>query len=204
MPELQYLSPAAAQFHSNYVEVDNPAYPIRLNSRPYMRPTGSSIGFQSKPNLVVASTGDLIGGEVMPRVAPGCAVNGIIGLHASAWAQSTVALPGGNITGDVRALAVQLDSDAGGTRAIGGNLSGIRISANAQGYAGGVTGIFAAVRVMKSQNKDWDGVLDLEGTYGPNNVWDDADTNAAGTKRGAIKVVVNGTDRWIRLYTSGV
>jgi hypothetical protein len=198
MPALAYLSPAAAQFHSRDLQTDNPNEPILINSRPYMRATGNAIGFQSRPQQVVPTTGYVIGGEVIPRVASGIAAGGVIGFHASAYLQGDT----GNIAGDMRALQAELITDITGNRTIAGHMTCLRCRSNITAAA--VTGMISAIRVEIAESLAWDCVLELTGDYGANGIWDCTDVNVAGTKRGAFKVVVGGQDRWVRLYDSGI
>ena len=201
MPDSATISPAA-QAASEPINSFANNRAIRLNSRPFQNTSGSAIGFQSKPNQVVASTGTVVGGEVSPRVASGIACANVIGLHVDAQLKGTAA---GAISGDVRGLQVEMVTDDAGIRAITGNVSLIRLRT---AFSAAITGIFSAIRIEKNEaqtgSADYDAVLDLTGTYGANGIWDSADANVNGNKAGAIKCRVNGTDRWIRLYDSGI
>lgn len=191
---------ATARQQEAETEVDTK--PILINSRNYQA-SGNNIGFQSKPAQVRASTGTLTGGEISPRVNDAIALANIKGLHVDVFLKGTSA---GAISGDVRGLEIELTTDDAGTRAIAGDVSAIRIRTAFS--ASSITGIFSAIRIEKNEaqtnSQDYDAVMELTGTFGAGGIWDSADTNTAGTKRGAIKVRVNGTDRWIRLYDSGV
>jgi hypothetical protein len=194
------LSPAAAAAQQE-AETENDSKPILINSRSYQR-SGNNIGFQSKPAQAGPSTGTITGGEVSPRVDSGIAVANVKGLHVDAYLKGTAA---GAISGDVRGIEVEMVTDDAGVRAIAGNVSLLRLRT---AFSAAITGVFSALRIEKNEaqtgSADYTAVLDLTGTYGAGGVWDSADTNTAGTKAGAIKVRVNGVDRWIRLYTSGV
>jgi hypothetical protein len=201
MPSTSTLSPAATELQQP-IDTEKDNNPVRINSRSYQQASGSSIGFQSKPSQDRASTGTVTGGEISPRVASGIAVANVKGLHVDALLKGTVA---GAISGNVNALELELTTDDAGVRVIFGWASLIRLRT---AFSAAITGLFSAIRIEKNEaqtgSANYDAVLELTGTYGANSIWDDADTNTAGTKRGAIKVNVNGADRWIRLYDSGV
>lgn len=194
------LSPAATAAQQED-ETENDSKPILLNSRSYQR-SGNNIGFQSKPSQAGPSTGTITGGEISPRAESGVAVANVKGLHVDAFLKGTAA---GAISGDVRGIEIEMVTDDAGVRAIAGNVSLLRLRT---AFSAAITGVFSALRIEKNEAQtgsvDYTAVLDLTGTYGAGGVWDSADTNVAGTKAGAIKVRVNGVDRWIRLYTSGV
>ena len=201
MPDQSTISPAA-QAAAEPINSFASNRAIRLNSRPFQNASGSAIGFQSKPNQVVASTGSVIGGEISPRIATGIACANIIGLHVDAQLKGTAA---GAISGDVRGLQVEMVTDDAGVRAIAGNVSLIRLRT---AFSAAITGIFSAIRIEKNEaqtgSASYDAVIELTGTFGAGGIWDSADANVGGSKAGAIKVRVNGADRWIRLYDSGV
>lgn len=189
------------------VETTNDGRTVRINSRSYDQTSGSSIGFQSKPAQNTGSSGNIIGGEISPRVNSGVALSGsgsIIGLHVDAYLKGTAA---GTIAGDVRGLQVELVTDDAGTRTISGNVSGIRIRTAFSATT--ITGKFAAIRIEKNEvqtnSKNYDAVLLLTGTVA--GVWNDDPTtelnNPGGTVKGYIKVIVNGQDKYIALYDKG-
>lgn len=201
MPISSGLSPTALN-DQQPIDTAKDNNPVRINSRSFQQASGSSIAFQAKPSQDVASTGTVTGGEISPRVNSGIAVANVIGLHVSSYLKGTAA---GAISGDVRGLQVEVITDDAGVRAIAGNVSMARFRA---AFSAAITGIFSVIRIEKAEaqtgSHDYDCVLELTGTYGAGGVWDSADANAGGTKAGAIKVRVNGVDRWIRLYDSGV
>lgn len=171
--------------------------PVRINSRNYAQATGDSIGFQSKPAQSVTSTGTVQGGQVSPRVATGIAVSQIIGLFVDAELKGTSA---GTISGDVRALNLELVTDDAGTRTIGGNVNAIRIRSAFSATT--ITGTFVPIRIEKAESqtnsKQYDAVLDLTGTI--TGVW--LDTGGPTTANGYIKVRINGNDRWLQTFST--
>ena len=171
---------------------------VRINSRNYTG-SGNYIGFQCKP-AQAANGADIKGAEISPRVNSGFTLSGsLIGAHVDAYLKGTAA---GTITGDVRGLNIELVTDDGGTRNIGGNVSAIRIRAAFS--AGTVTGKKAPIRIEKMEaqtgSEQWDCVLELPSTNA--GVWNDAPGTAPSTADGYIKVLVNGNARYIQLYSS--
>lgn len=169
--------------------------PIKLNSRNYVQTTGDSIGFQAKPAQSVASTGTVQGGQVSPRVATGIAVSQIIGLFVDAELKGTSA---GTISGDVRALNLELVTDDAGTRTIGGNVNAIRIRSAFSATT--ITGKFVPIRIEKAESqtnsKQYDAVLELPSTVA--GVWGSAGTPS--NQAGFITVLVNGAVKYIQLF----
>lgn len=180
-------------------EVDSKT--VRINSRNYAQTSGSSIGFQSKPAQNAASSGSVIGGEISPRVNSGIALSGsgsIIGLHVDTYLKGTAA---GTIGGDVRGLQIELVTDDAGTRDITGNVSAIRVRMAFS--AGTVTGNKTVLRVEKPEtqtnSETYDALFELTDTVA--GVWNDAPGTEPTTADGYIKVIVNGADRYIQLYS---
>ena len=179
-------------------ETSDDSKTIRLNSRNYSQATGSSIGFQSKPAQNIASTGSVIGAEISPRANSGIAVANVIGLHCDAYLKGTAA---GTISGDVRALNLELVTDDAGTRTVSGNVNAIRIRSAFSATT--ITGKFVPIRIEKAEaqtgSKQYDAVLELPSTVA--GVWNDTDSDSGDTEAGYIKVLVNGNARYIVLYS---
>ena len=173
--------------------------PVRINSRNYLDSSSTNnIGFQSKPAQAVAG-GSITGAEISPRVNNTFTLSGnIIGLHVDAFVRGTAA---GTITGDVRALNLELVTDDAGTRTISGNVSFIRIRGAFSATT--VTGKIAAIRIEKlesqTNSKQFDAVLELPSTLA--GVWNSAPATEPTTADGYIKVLVNGAARYIQLYS---
>ena len=172
---------------------------IRLNSRTLTDATlgtdGTNIGFQSKPGQGVATSNNVIGCEISPRVNNGIALTGsgsIIGAHIDAYLRGTT----GNIAGDVRGLQVELVTDDAGTRTIAGNVSHVRLRS---AFSGTITGKFSAFRVEKPEtqtnSKDYDFLFQLTGAGA---AWPAAGT--VGSQAGALAIQVNGATKYIGLY----
>lgn len=172
---------------------------VRLNSRTSTDATADLIGFQSKPGVGVATAKNVIGGEISPRVNDTFALTGsgtIIGLHVDAYLKGTT----GNIAGDVRGAQIELVTDDAGTRTVSGDVVGLRFRA---AFSGTITGDMVVIRVEKAEtqtnSKQWEYLLELTGDNAL--IWREDYTTEVTTIAGAIKVLVNGADRWIPLYS---
>jgi hypothetical protein len=169
---------------------------VKLNSITNRGTDQSFVGFQSKPSQGVSTAHDVIGAEVSPRLEDGVALSAgsIIGMHIDAYLKGTSA---GTIAGDVRGLQVEIVSEAGGTRAITGDVTAIRIRSDL--ISGTITGKTQAIKIEKpaSNAKQYDAVLTLASTT--SGVWSDSLTTA--TASGFIKVLVNGQVRYLQLYS---
>lgn len=158
------------------------------------------IGFQAKPAQGASTAQSLKGCEISPRINDTFALTGtgtIIGAHIDTYLKGTT----GDIGGDVRALNLELVTDDAGTRTVSGGVVAVRVRA---AWSGTITGDMVVFRVEKAEtqtnSKQWEYLFELTGDNGL--VWKDDYTNEAGTQAGAIKVRVNGQDRWIALYSS--
>ena len=97
---------------------------VRINSRAFAQATGSSIGFQSKPNQNVTTTGDVIGGEVSPRVTDAGA-GALIALRADPVVKDATAA---RTISAVRALEINIDlPNAGSAYTFTNEVAAIRI-----------------------------------------------------------------------------
>ena len=172
---------------------------VRINSRTFTQTSGSSIAFQSKPGQGASSSGNVIGCEISPRVNNTFALTGtgtLIGAHIDAYLKGTT----GNIGGDVRGVQIELVTDDAGTRTVTGDVVGLRFRA---AFSGTITGDMVVIRVEKAEaqtnSKQWEYLLELTGDNAL--IWRDDYTTEVTTLAGAIKVLVNGADRWIPLYS---
>ena len=175
------------------------SHTLRLNSRNYTQTSGNTIGFQSKPAQAAGSSGNVIGCEISPRVNDTFALTGsgsLIGAHIDAYLKGTT----GNVAGDVRGAQIELVTDDAGTRTISGDVIGLRMRA---AFSGTITGNMIAFSVEKAESqtnsKQWEYLFELTGDNAL--VWRDDYTTEVTTLAGAIKVLVNGADRWIPLYS---
>jgi hypothetical protein len=176
---------------------------VRINSRNFTQASGDSIGFQSKPNQTIGSSGSVFGGQISPRVASGVALSGsgsIIGLHVDVNPKGTAA---GTVGGDIRALNLELVTDDAATRTVTGNLNFIRMRA---AFSGTVSGTFVPIRIEKAETQtgslQYAAILDLPSTLGTGatTIWTDAGVSSA-TNAGCIAVLVNGNKRYINLFS---
>lgn len=171
---------------------------VRINSRSFTQATGDSIGFQSKPSQTVTTTGSVFGGQISPRLQSAIAAGNVIGLDANCDLKGTAA---GTVSGDVRALNLELVTDDAGTRDIGGNVNFIRMRAAFS--AGTITGKFVPIRIEKAEaqtgSEQYAAVLELPSTNA--GIWHDDPGTEPSTAAGYIKVFVNGNARYIQLYS---
>lgn len=169
---------------------------VRINSRSYTQASGDSMAFQAKPSQTVTTTGTVKGGDISPRLQAAVGAGNLIGLHVDTDMKGST---GGNVTA-IYGLEVEVVSDASSGRTISGNVSAIKVRSNLDAT---VSGIVAVLEVPAGEvaGGQWDALANIAAVAG---VFDSADTNTAGTKRGYLKFRVNGTDRFVRLYDSGV
>lgn len=171
---------------------------VRVNNITSTGTANSFIGMQVKPAQGANNANGVTGAEFSPRINDTFTGGTIIGLYADAYLKGTT----GNLSGDVRALNLELVTDDAGTRTITGNVNAIRVRA---AFSGTISGLMSVIRVEKAEaqtnSNQWGYLFDL--TDNNTLVWDDTYTtevNATGNIHGAIKVRVNGADRWIALY----
>lgn len=167
---------------------------IRLNSKTSTDDANDVIGFQTKPRMGVASTHTVTGFEASPGVNDGYAVANVKGAHIDAYLKGTT----GNISGDVRGIELELVTDDGGTRTIGGNVSFMRLRA---AFSGTITGKFAAFRVEKPETQTNSNDLDcLFQLTGASAAW--PSSGSCSNAAGAILVEVDGGTVYIPLFTT--
>ena len=179
---------------------DNAGRTVRLNSITNTGTANSLIGFQSKPGQGASTAQNVIGMEIPPRVNDTFALTSsgtLIGAHIDAYLKGTT----GNVGGDVRGVQIELVTDDAGTRTITGDVVGLRFRA---AFSGTITGDMVVIRVEKAEaqtnSKQWEYVLELTGDNAL--IWRDDYTTEPADAAGAIKVLVNGADRWIQLYST--
>lgn len=179
---------------------DNAGRTVRLNSITNTGTANSLIGFQSKPGQGASTAQNVIGMEISPRVNDTFALTSsgtLIGAHIDAYLKGTT----GNVGGDVRGVQIELVTDDAGTRTITGDVVGLRFRA---AFSGTITGDMVVIRVEKAEaqtnSKQWEYVLELTGDNAL--IWRDDYTTEPADAAGAIKVLVNGADRWIQLYST--
>lgn len=171
---------------------------VRINSRSFTQATGDSIGFQSKPSQTVTTTGSVFGGQISPRLQSGIAAANIIGLDVNSDLKGTAA---GTVSGDVRALNLELVTDDAGTRTISGDVTHIRLRSAFSATT--ITGNFTAIKIEKPEaqtnSKTYTAVLNLTSTIP--GVWNNAPGTEPSTADGYLKIIVNGSVRYIQLYS---
>ncbi len=171
---------------------------VRINSRSFAQTSGDSIGFQSKPSQTVTSSGNVIGGQVSPRLQTGVALTGsgsLIGFHVDTDMKGTT----GNVGGDVRGMEIELVSDGTRTSTVTGNLEGIHFRTNAAMTVGGNVYAFR-IPTGETAAGQWTALARIDNVAA---VFDDTEAGAAGNKAGFLKVIVNGNSRFLRLYDAG-
>ena len=170
---------------------------IRLNSTTKTDTTDDFIGFQSKPAFGATTTKTVTGAEISPRVNNTFNAANVIGLHVDTQLKGTGS---GTISGDVRGQQIEMVTDDNGGKTVSGNVIGLRFRT---AWSGTITGKMIGIRIEKPEaqtgSKNYDYVLDLTSANGL--IWKDDYTTEVTTLSGALKVRVNGADRWIPLYS---
>lgn len=168
---------------------------VRINSRNVTQTSGDHSGVQIKPNQTVATAG-ITGLEVSPRFAAGIAGTNLVGIKCDPLLKGG---SGGNLSGSVVGIQVNIDLSTSDTRTITGDVSAFETflaipSGNT--YSGDI----AVMRVRTVNIKAWDYFLNV----------DDANTGietlASGTystAEGYLKIVIGSTDYRMPYY-SGV
>lgn len=123
---------------------------VRINSRSYTQASGNSIGFQSKPSQTVTTTGDVIGGEISPRLQAAIGTGQIKGLHVDIDLKGAT---GGNIT-DIKVLEVEMVSDASAGRTVSGDAMCMQFRNALQGVT--VTGDVGVFEVQANEGVAWE------------------------------------------------
>src|SRR3990172_8081490 len=170
---------------------------IRLNSATKIDTTDDFIGFQSKPAFGDKKKKTVTGAEISPRVNNTFGVANVIGLHVDTYLKGTGS---GTISGDVRGQQIEMVTDDNGGKTVSGNVVGLRFRT---AWSGTISGKMIGIRIEKPEaqtgSKNYDYVLDLTGDNAL--IWRDDYTTEVTTLAGALKVRVNGADRWIPLYS---
>lgn len=169
---------------------------LQLNSRDFTYASGDAIAFQATPSQTVSSSGNLIGGQIKPRLQDGVALTGsgsLIGLHIDTDLKGTT----GAIGGDIRGMEIEMVGDIGRTSAVTGDVLGIRFRTNLSTVVGGhVSPLY--VLAGEAAGGQWDALCKFSANV--TGVWDDTDSGTTSTKAGFIKVLIGTTARYIRLY----
>jgi len=126
---------------------------VRINSRSYTQASGGSIGFQSKPSQTVTTTGDVIGGEVSPRVQSAIGFGTAKGLHVDFDMKGT---GGGNGT-NVWVTEIECIAPASSGRTISGDIAFTRYRSGLEGIT--VSGHVVPIKVAPHEGRAWDGLV---------------------------------------------
>lgn len=168
---------------------------VRINSRNVVQTSGDHSGVQIKPNQTVATAG-ITGLEVSPRFAAGIAGTNLVGIKCDPLLKGG---SGGNLSGSVTGIQVNIDMGTSDTRTITGDVSAFE-SFLAIPSGNTYTGDVALMRVRTVNIRAWDYFMNI----------DDANTGvetlASGTystAEGYLKIVIGSTDYRIP-YFSGV
>ncbi len=172
---------------------------VRLNSRNYSTITsgGTQLGFSSKPAQAVDSTGTIQGGEISPRMLNGFTAANAIGLFVDVELKGTTAR---TVSGDIRALNLEVVADDAGTSTISGNVNAIRIRTAFSATT--ITGKFVPIRIeaaeTQTNSKVYDAVIQLTGTS--NSAWGTT-TNTGDTEAGYFTVMIGTTPYYVQLFS---
>ncbi len=162
------------------IETNSDTKNVRINSRSYTQTSGDASGVQIKPNQTVATAG-ITGLEVSPRFAAGIAGTNLVGIKCDPVLKGG---SGGNLSGGVTGIQVNLDFSISDSRVITGDVSAFETflaipSGNT--YSGSV----AVMRVRTVNIKAWDVFLNF----------DDANTGACTVSTTSITSGTNTTHR---------
>ncbi len=166
---------------------------VRINSRNYTQASGDASGVQIKPNQTVATAG-ITGLEVSPRFAAGIAGTSLVGIKCDPVLKGSA---GGNLSGSVTGIQVNIDFGTSQTRTITGDVSAfesfLAIPSNMT-YSGDVS--FLRVRTVNI--RAWDYFLNLDDAN--TGVATSTDPSVAGTETRWLRVREASTDFWIKVF----
>jgi hypothetical protein len=167
--------------------------PVRINSRSYTQTSGSTIGMQVKPNQSVATTGDVIGAEISPRIASGLGCGALIG------AVFEPILKGTSLAGtvsEVRGVHVALTDENIAGRTITNDIVAMRVYMQLAAHT--VSGDVAVLKVGANAGaQQWDYLMKLGECSIANAIG-----APGGAQAGFIKVKVGGAVRYIQLHNT--
>ncbi len=175
---------------------------VRINHRSYNNATGDTIGYTSKPNQTVTTTGDVYGAQMQPRVAAAVGANRLVGYQSAPIIKGTSGVAG-TVTNGVQCFRAELTDELTAGKTFGDDLVGfdVRGIAMESGHTYSSNVHTCGFRMTNSENsKAWDAVLKLVGTQA--GVWNDTPGTEPSTGAGYIKVIVNNSDRYIQLFST--
>ena len=166
--------------------------PVKINSKPFTKTSGDSIGFQATPNQTVNTTGEVYGAQIKPRTAAGIDAVSVVGMGIDAEVK--------NGAGDLsaRLAGIQIYLGATGSGTIGENVVGLRaraeININPTGH------IILLLPVAHEGSQGWDGMIKFDAALGTHSMTTNAD-KTGNTDLGTIKVILSdGTLAHIALF----
>ena len=172
---------------------------VELNTRNFTQTSGDSIGFRAVPTQSVTSTGTVFGGQVTARLADDIDMGNLIGLHADAFLSGTTAK---TVSGDIRALQLELTSTDAGTNTVSGDVNAIRIRAafSATTLTGDMVPIKIEVAESQTNSQQWDAVFELTGAN--TGIWASGAASGVGdTEDGYFKIIINGAAQYVLTYS---
>lgn len=168
--------------------------PYRINSRDYTITSGEHCAIQTKPNISVGGTTGITAIESSPRFAAGIVGGKIVGVMSNPILKSSTASPGGNC-GPMRCFEGKLETGTQCTRTV----TVMAVLEAMSDVRGTVTQGPTVILVNKGDYKVWESVMELKSTESL--VWHDTDTAVGGTAAGYFKVIINGNNRYVKLYS---
>lgn len=166
---------------------------VRINSRNVTQTSGDHSGVQIKPNQTAATAG-ITGLEVSPRYAAGIAGTNLVAIKADPVLKGSA---GGNLSGQVVGVQVNIDFGTSQTRTVTGDIAAfesfLAIPSNMT-YNGDVS--FLRVRTVNI--RAWDYFLNLDDAN--TGVATSTDPSVAGTETRWLRVREATTDFWIKVF----
>ncbi len=165
---------------------------VRINSRNYTQTSGDASGVQIKPNQTVATAG-ITGLEVSPRFASGVAGTSLVGIKCDPVLKGS---GGGNLSGSVTGIQVNIDFGTSQTRTITGDVSAfesfLAVPSNMT-----YTGLVSFLRVRTVNIKAWDQFLNVD----DENTGITTSTDPSATTQDRwIPCKIGGAQHYLRLY----
>lgn len=183
------------------LETNSDTRTVRINSRTFSQTSGDGVGMQSKPNQGTATAG-ITGIEASPRFASGIAGTNLVAIKADPVLKGT---GGGNLSGEVVGVQVNIDFGLSGTRAITGDVSAFEafLAVPSSGYT--YSGRVAVMRVRTVNIRSWDEFINFDdANTGAVTVSDDSMNKDPqdDSESGFLKIRVAGTSYEIPIYVA--
>ena len=167
------------------VQTQTDSKTIRFNSRRYDQATGSSIGFQCKPQQKTTTTGDVIGGEISPRTGD-VGAGALIALKADPVLQTATAA---RTVSAVRGVEVNIDfPDSGSAYTITNHVNAFRTFLD-MGSGHTVSGRKSVFLIATPNTSGWQHLIESEAASGVHSVT----AGTYSTADGYFNVYVAGT-----------